>query len=111
MRLAERAVYVTACGATPVAGGAGTISASTWQTAWSCLRLPANKLTEISQATVAFDALVRSYIHQHLAYRFFALSNLPQDAQRQTRELERVIRRGETPIGTPLLNPLTVRSS
>jgi hypothetical protein len=72
------------------------------------LVLPAltrEQIDTIAHARVAFDSIVRDYIHEHLAYRFFALPDLSADAQRQTRELERFIRRGATPMGTPLLNP------
>jgi hypothetical protein len=77
------------------------------------LVLPAltpQQIDNIAHGRVAFETLVRDYIHQHLTYRFFALSDLSAEAQRQTRELERVIRRGQTPMGTPLLNPLALRS-
>jgi hypothetical protein len=72
--------------------------------------LTREQLEDIANAQVALDALVRRYIHQHLAYRFFAFRGLSADEQRHTRELETTIRRGATPMGTPLLNPLAHRA-
>ena len=77
------------------------------------LVLPAltrQQIDNIAHGRVAFETLVRDYIHKHLAYRFFAVPDLSAEAQRQTRELERMIRRGATPMGKPVLNPLALRS-
>jgi hypothetical protein len=68
--------------------------------------LTAEQIEDIVYARITLDGLVRAYIHQHLAYRFFVFGDFSADAQRQTRELERTIRRGDAPMGTPLLNPL-----
>jgi hypothetical protein len=68
--------------------------------------LTREQIDSIAHGRVAFETLVRDYIHKHLAYRFFVLPDLSAEAQREARELERVIRRGETPMGLPLLNPL-----
>jgi hypothetical protein len=73
------------------------------------LVLPAltpQQIDNIAHGRVAFETLVRDYIQKQFTYRFFALPDLSVEAQRQARELERAIRRGQTPMGTPLLNSL-----
>ena len=55
--------------------------------------LTLEQIADIADGRVAFDPLVRDYIHRHLAYRYFAFVDLSSDTKRQATELERLIRR------------------
>jgi hypothetical protein len=55
----------------------------------------------IASGRLSFDALVRSYIHQHLSYRYFTFDGLTKQEQESARRLEQRIQSGDTPLGQP----------
>jgi hypothetical protein len=59
---------------------------------------------EIATGTVSLDRLIRTFIHDHLTYRFVVLNT-----GGQARALETLIRSGALQAGPPLLNPLPPR--
>ena len=63
--------------------------------------LDAEQIARIAAGDLSFDALVRVFIHQHLAYRF---AEAPDGGT--ARGWEAALRGGSLPVGPPLLNPI-----
>ena len=72
--------------------------------------LTPEQVAAIAAGTQSFDSLVRDFIRGNVAYRFVAFERFSRDAQGDACRLERLIRRGETLLRVPLLNPLRVGS-
>ncbi len=62
--------------------------------------LSKTQIMEIADGRLSFDRLIRTYIHDHLTYRFVIL-----EAGGQARALETLVRAGSLAAGRPLLNP------
>ena len=71
--------------------------------------LTPDHVQEIASGLLSFDALVRSYIHEHLSYRYFAFDGLTTSEQETAYRLERRVQAGATSLGRPLLNPQKAR--
>jgi hypothetical protein len=57
-------------------------------------------ISEISSGRASLDALVRAFIHTHLAYRLVQVDNASE-----ARRIEAEIQGGALAAGRPLLNP------
>jgi hypothetical protein len=62
--------------------------------------LTAEDFASVASGRHSLDAYVRRYIHQHLGYRFSVCGDGAEAAA-----IQRQIKRGEWPMGKPLLNP------
>ena len=62
------------------------------------------QIAEIAAGRVSLDRLIRTFIHDHLTYRFVVL-----DTGGQGRALETLIRSGALQTGQPLLTPSSPR--
>lgn len=77
----------------------------------SCYRrLHQSRSLKPAAGRLSFDALVRTYIREHLAYRVFVFKHRSTQAQIEARRIERAIQRGETALPVPVLNPLRLCS-
>jgi hypothetical protein len=63
--------------------------------------LTAEQQSQIGDGVLSLDALTRTYIHDHLAYRYITLPN-----GKHAFTMERDVQRGALSAGKPLLNPL-----
>jgi hypothetical protein len=64
------------------------------------------QIVEIAAGRASLDRLIRTFIHDHLTYRFVVLAT-----GSEARALETLIRSGALQAGPPLLNPLPSRSA
>jgi hypothetical protein len=65
--------------------------------------LSAEQINQVVTGSLSLDALTRSYIHQHLGYRF-----CETETYRQAMLIETFLADGRHPIGRPVLNPRQV---
>jgi len=67
--------------------------------------LTREEVNAISDGELTYDSLIKSYIRKHLSYRYYIFSDITENFQRETRDIEREIVHGNTSLGKPFLNP------
>ncbi|WP_146256086.1 hypothetical protein [Aestuariivirga litoralis] len=60
-----------------------------------------NRLEEVKMRTLSLDQATRSYIRENFGFRWMAAASGTEALR-----IERLIQRGKSPLGLPLLNPL-----
>jgi hypothetical protein len=68
--------------------------------------LSREQLHAIAEARLSLDAVVKSYIHENLAFRVHVMRGDSEADLRTATALERHFRAGATPLGFPLLNAM-----